>query len=120
MSEVISSFKCYVVRVADAICYSLSSVVTSVRVCPCQLIVVSGCAVSRVYINSCKCDMFSVVNVYHDHLKLCVVCINGRRYVCCNECNVVSNGCNEPTSCIVQPIGTHGGEVMCLCCMCVC
>ena len=25
--------------------------------------------------------MFSVVNVYLDHLKLCVVCINGRRYV---------------------------------------
>ena len=21
----------------------------------------------------------------------CVVCINGRRYVCCNECNVVSD-----------------------------
>ena len=35
--------------------------------------------------------MFSVVNVYPDHLKLCVVCINGRRYVCCSECNVVTN-----------------------------
>ena len=29
-----------------------------------------------------------------------------------NECNVVSNECNETTYCIVQPIGTHGGEVM--------
>ena len=36
----------------------------------------------------------------------------GLWYVCCNDCNVVSNGCNEPTSCRVQPIGTHGGEVM--------
>ena len=25
--------------------------------------------------------LFSVVNVYLDHLKLCVVCINSRRYV---------------------------------------
>ena len=55
--------------------------------------------------------MFSVVNVYLDHLKFYVVCINSRRYVCCSEC-VVSNECNEPTSCLVQPIGTHGGEVM--------
>ena len=46
--------------------------------------VVRGCAVSRRYINVCNCDMFSVVNVYHDHLKLCVVCINSRRYVCCS------------------------------------
>ena len=42
--------------------------------------------------------MFSVVYVYLDHLKFCVVCIDGRRYVCCSECNVVSNECNEPTS----------------------
>ena len=40
--------------------------------------VVRGCAVSMRYINVCKCDMFSVVNVYLDHLKLCVVCIDGR------------------------------------------
>ena len=37
---------------------------------------VRGCGVSRRYIDVCYCDMFSVVNVYHDHLKLCVVCIN--------------------------------------------
>ena len=29
--------------------------------------------------------MFSVVNVYLDHLKFCVVCIDGRRYVCCSD-----------------------------------
>ena len=38
--------------------------------------------------------MFSVVNVYLDHLKFCVVCIDGRKYVCCSECNVE---CDEPT-----------------------
>ena len=62
--------------------------------------------------------MFSVVTVYIDHLKFCVVCINGRRYVCCCECNIVSNECNKPTSCLVQPIGTHGGEVMYFGCVC--
>ena len=41
-------------------------------------------------------NMFSVVNVYLDHLKFCVVCIDGPRYVCCSESNVVSNECNEP------------------------
>ena len=56
--------------------------------------------------------MFSVVNVYLDHLKFCVVCINSRRYVCCSECDVVSYECNDPTSCLVQPIGAHCCEVM--------
>ena len=86
--------------------------VCDVTVCsvvwPC--FVVRGCAVSRRYIYVCYCDMFSVVNVYLDHLKFYVVCINSRRYVCCSECDVVSNECNEPTSCLVQPIGTHGGS----------
>ena len=69
--------------------------------------VVRGCGVSRRYIDVCYCDMFSVVNVYLDHLKFYVVCINSRRYVCCSECDVVSNECNEPTSCLVKPIGAH-------------
>ena len=46
------------------------------------------------------------------------VFIDGRMYVCCSECNVVSNECNEPTSCRVQHIGTHGDEVMYFGCMC--
>ena len=71
-----------------------------------------GCGVSRRYIDVCYCDMFSVVNVYHDHLKFCVVCVNSRGYVCCSECDVVSNECNEPTSCLVQPIRVHCSEVM--------
>ena len=74
--------------------------------------VVRGCAVSRRYINVCNCDMFSVVNVYLDHLKFCVACINSRRYVCCGECYVVSNVCDEPTSCLVHPIVAHCCEVM--------
>ena len=65
------------------------------------------CAVSRRYIDVCYCEMFSVVNVYLDHLKFCVVCINGQRYVCCCECYVVSNEYDEPTSCLVQPIVAH-------------
>ena len=59
--------------------------------------VARGCAVWKSYIIVCYCDMFSVVNVYLDHFKFCVVCINGQWYVCCIECNVVSNDCNEPT-----------------------
>ena len=56
--------------------------------------------------------MFSIVNVYLDHLKFYGVCINGRRYVCCGECYVVSDECDEPTSCLVQPIVSHFCEVM--------
>ena len=56
--------------------------------------VVPGCAVSRRYIDGCNCDVFSVVN---GHLKFCVVCIYGRKYVCCSECNVISDECDEPT-----------------------
>ena len=63
--------------------------------------VVRGCAVSRRYINVCNSDVFSVVNMYLYHLKFCVVSINGRRYVCCSECHVVSNECDELTPCLV-------------------
>ena len=69
------------------------------------------CCLKEVY-RCFNCDLFSVVNVYLDHLKFCVVCINGRWYVCCGECYVVSNECDEPTSCLVQPISAHCCEVM--------
>ena len=69
--------------------------------------VVCGCDDSSRYIDVCNCDVFSVFNVYLGHLKSCGVCINGRRFVCCSECDVVSNECNEPTSFLVQPIGAH-------------
>ena len=53
--------------------------------------------------------MFSVVNMYLDHLKFCVVCINGQSNVCCRECNGASNEFNEPTSFLVQAIGLFVG-----------
>ena len=48
-------------------------------------VVVSGCALSRRYINVCDSDVFNVGDMYLDHLKLYGVCINGRRYVCCKK-----------------------------------
>ena len=44
------------------------------------------------------------------------MCINGRRLSV--VVNVISNECNESTSCLVHPIGTHGGEVMYFGCVC--
>ena len=58
--------------------------------------------------------MFSVVNVYLDHLKFCVVCINSGRYVCCSECDVGSNDCNEPTSCLVQLLSVRTAVKLCI------
>ena len=84
---------------------------TVLYVCVCSF-VVCGCGVSRRYVDVCYCDMFSVVNVYLDHLKLCVVRVYGRRYVSYGECYVVSNECDEPTSCLVQPIVAHCCEVV--------
>ena len=78
--------------------------------------VVHGCGVSRRYIDVCYCDIFSVVNVYLGHLKFCVVCINCRRYVCCSECDVVSNECNEPTSCLVQ-LSVRTAVKLCILCV---
>ena len=53
-----------------------------------------------------------VLDVYLDHLKFCVVCINSQRFVCCSKCNVVSNECNETTYCLVQHLGAHCCEVL--------
>ena len=43
--------------------------------------VVRGCAVLRRYINVCNCDMYSVVNVFIDYLKLCVLMVEGMSFV---------------------------------------
>ena len=43
--------------------------------------VVRGCGVSRRYIDVCYFNMFSVVNVYLDHLKFCVVIVEGMSVV---------------------------------------
>ena len=50
--------------------------------------------------------MFEIVMciMYLDNLKFCVVCINGRRYVCCSECYVGSNKCDESTPCLVRMV----------------
>ena len=59
--------------------------------------VVRGCAVSRRYMVVCNCDVY----------------INGRRYVCCSECNVVSDDCDEPTPAMFlgcDGVGGVGGE----------
>ena len=80
-------------------------------VCVCCF-VVRGCAVSRRYIDIRYCDMLSGVNVYRDHLKFCVVCNNGRRYVSCGDYYGVSDDCDEPTSCLVQPIVSYCCAVM--------
>ena len=84
--------------------------------------VVRGCGVSRRYIDVCYCDMFSVVNVYLDHLKFYVVCINSRRYVCCSECDVVSNECTDVKLCIFGVLALGVSLVSWNCddaCMCV-
>ena len=44
--------------------------------------VVRGGAVSRRYINISNSDVLTVVNMYLDLLKFCVLCINDRKYVC--------------------------------------
>ena len=36
-------------------------------------VVVRGCAASSRYINVCNIDVFSVVNMYRDHLKFYVL-----------------------------------------------
>ena len=39
--------------------------------------------------------------MYLDHLKFCGVCINGRRYICCSECYVLCDECDDPPlSCV--------------------
>ena len=53
-------------------------------------LVVRGRAVSKRSINVCNSDVFSVVNMCIDHLKVCSVCMNGQRYICCSECYLVS------------------------------
>ena len=66
------------VRVADAICYYISGedgvwyvcdVMYAVFYVCVSCFVVHGCAIPKKYIDVCNWDMFSVVNVYLDHLK---------------------------------------------------
>ena len=89
-------------------------------------LVVCGCVVSRRYIHVCNCDMFGVVNVYVDHLKLCVLCINGRRYsrgtwgkwdMClCFVCGGVAGFGGEWVGRLVPGSGRVGLCYVCVCC----
>ena len=72
--------------------------------------VVRGFAVSRRYIHVCNCDMFSVVNVYLNHLKLCVVSIDGRRYVM-HSGEVMYFGC----VCFRGELGFLNCDDICMC-----
>ena len=45
-------------------------------------------------------------------LKFCIVCFNGRRYICCSAWYIVPNERDDPIPSHVQPIGKHGGKVM--------
>ena len=89
----------------------ISARVPESGVCVQSCFVVRGCAVSRRYINVCNSDVLSVVTMYHDHLKFRGVCINGRMYVRCNECYVVSNECDDPTPWLQTTQPTSGGAV---------
>ena len=67
-------------------------------VCPCQLFCsVWMCCLEEVYINVCNSDVFSVVNMYLDHLKVYVGFINGQIYVCYSKYYVDFNECDEAT-----------------------
>ena len=61
--------------------------------------VVRGCVVLWRHIHVYNSDVFSAIIMYLDHLKFCVVCIIARRSVCCSQCYVVSNKCDEPIPC---------------------
>ena len=70
------SVVCVHISDEDSVCY-ICDVLYALLYVRVRCFIVRGCAVVRRYINVCNCDMFSVVNVYLDHLKFCVVCING-------------------------------------------
>ena len=70
-----------------------------------------GCAVSRRYINVCNCDMFSVVNVYRDHLKFCVFMVEGMPVVVNVMVSLMSVMSPPPALCNLS---------VKLCTMCVC
>ena len=61
-----------------------------------------GYAVSRRYINAFNCDMFRVVNMYLDHLKLRVVWVEGM-YVVVNVMLSIMSAKSPHTHHIVTP-----------------
>ena len=73
--------------------------------------VVRGCAVSKRYINVCNYDMFSVVYAYHDHLKFCVMMVEGM-YVVVNVMLSLMSVMSPPPA---LSRAWRGGVVLCLC-----
>ena len=71
-----------------------------VCVCCC---VVCGCAVSWRYIDVCYCDMFSVVNMYHDHLIV--------QPIVAHCCKVMYFGCFE----FMGELGFLNCDDICMC-----
>ena len=64
--------------------------------------VVRGCAVSRRYIHVCNCDMFSVVNVNLDHLKFCVLMVEGMSVVVNVMLSLMSVMSSPPALCNIS------------------
>ena len=72
-----------------------------------------GCAVSRRHINVCNRDMFSVVNMYPDHLSsvLCIPMIEGRSVtvmVSVSLMSVMSSALRDPPARTVVKLCTLG------------
>ena len=73
-------------------------------VCPCQLF----CSVWM----WCLEEVYRCLLLWYVLLVLLMCTLTIWSSVLC-VCNVISNECKEPTSCLVQPIGAHCCDVMC-------
>ena len=76
--------------------------------------VVCGCAVSRRYIDVCYCDVFSVVNVYLDHLKFCVLMVEGMSVVVNVMLSLMSVMSPPPALCNIE-LGFLNCDDICMC-----
>ena len=56
--------------------------------------------------------MFTVIDVYLDHLEFCVVLLVVKSMSVVVNVMLSLMSVMNPTSCLVQPIGMHGGDVM--------
>ena len=61
-----------------------------------------GCAVSRRYVDVCDCDLFRVVYVYLDHLKLCVLMNEGMSVVVNVMLSLMSASAPPRVCCVVN------------------
>ena len=80
--------------------------------------------VSRRYINVCNCDMFSVVDVYLDHLKFCVLMVICMSAVVNGMLSLMSVMSPTPALCnlsarTVMKLCTMGVGGVCDMCLCL-